>query len=315
MKKFTPILLLVLALLIPVIFRQKPSLVYYLNLSMIYAISAQGLNLLMGIGGQISLGHAAFMAIGGYTSAVLVMVLHVPFIVALIAGVGLSCLFGLIIGFPALRLKGFYLAIATLAMGTVVTDIIKRIAITGGDYGLRNIPAPRLFGFTFGSSLSQFYLILAGLLLAIVVTRNFIRSKSGIALQAMRDSETGAQAVGINTSNYKLLAFILASAFAGLAGVLYGHSVSYLNTTNFGLDLSINLLAITIIGGMGTVWGVVLGSFLWVFVRNLMGSGLEMLTGVLFGVILLLVVLFLPRGLSEIGFRIAGRFKGKNESS
>jgi len=118
------------------------------------------------------------------------------------------------------------------------------------------------------------------------VTRNFIRSKSGMALQAMRDSETGALAVGINASHYKLLAFVLASAFAGLAGVLYAHSVSYLNTGNFGLDLSINLLAITIIGGMGTVWGVVLGSLPVGLCAEPHGSGLEMLTGVLFGVIL-----------------------------
>lgn len=311
MKKITPIILLIIALFIPVFLRERPSIIYYINLSMIYAISAQGLNLLMGIAGQISLGHAAFMAIGGYTSAILVMSFHLPFIIALIGGILVACAFGVIIGFPALRLKGFYLAIATLALGNVVTDIIKRLTITGGDYGLRNIPPPSLFGFELQNNLSQFYLVLGCLLLVIFVTRNFIKSKSGMALQAMRDSETGARAVGINISNYKLLAFIIASAFAGLGGVLYAHSVTYLHPTNFGLGFSIDLLAITIIGGIGTLWGVVLGSFLWVLVRNLMGTGLEVLTGVLFGVILILVVLFLPRGLSEIFFRISNRFKSK----
>jgi len=137
-----------LLLLIPVFLKSRPSFIGYINLAIIYAIAAEGLNLLIGVSGQISLGHAAFMAIGGYTSAILVMSLHVPSIVAIICGVIVSAFFGFIIGFPALRLKGFYLAIATMALGTAVTDIIRRLSITGGDQGLRNIPPIKIFNFS-----------------------------------------------------------------------------------------------------------------------------------------------------------------------
>jgi branched-chain amino acid transport system permease protein len=150
------------------------------------------------------------------------------------------------------------------------------------------------------------------LLLTIWLARNFIRSKSGMALQAMRDSETGAVALGINISNYKLLAFIISSAFAGLAGVLYAHLVTYLNASNFGLGFSIDLLAITIIGGLGTLWGGLLGSILWVLVRNFLSlAHFEMFAGVIFGIILIIVVIFLPRGLSEIIIRINQRMNRK----
>jgi branched-chain amino acid transport system permease protein len=305
MKKILTITFIVFAVFIPLIFRTRPSLVYFINLSLIYAIAAQGLNLLMGIGGQISLGHAAFMAIGGYTSAILVMKFHTPFLLALIAGIALSCIFGLIVGFPSLRLKGFYLAIATMALGSVVTDAIRRLEITGGDYGLANIPSPQIFKFEFSSNFTQFYLILVLFLFTTWITRNFIRSKSGMALRAMRDSETGAVSLGINIANYKLLAFIISSAFAGLAGVLYAHSVTYLNASNFGLSFSIDLLAITIIGGLGTLWGSLLGAILWVLVRNFLSlAHLEVYAGIFFGIILIVIILFMPRGLSEIILRV-----------
>jgi len=305
MKKLLPILFLVFALIIPLALKTKPSIIYFINLSLIYAIAAQGLNLLMGIGGQISLGHAAFMAIGGYTSAILVMKFNLPFFVALLGGVALSCILGLIVGFPSLRLKGFYLAIATMALGSVVTDVIRRLAITGGDNGMANITPPALFNYKFASYSSQYYLILFLFLLIIWLTRNFIKSKSGMALQAMRDSEAGALVTGINLSNYKLLAFVVSSAFAGLAGVLYAHTVTYLNASNFGLGFSIDLLAITIIGGIGTLWGGLLGSILWVLVRNFLSMAhLEVLAEIIFGIVLIVVVISLPRGLSEIIMRV-----------
>ncbi len=133
-----------------------------------------------------------------------------------------------------------------------------------------------------------------------------------MALQAMRDSETGAVVTGINLANYKLLAFVVSSAFAGLAGVLYAHSVTYLNASDFGLGFSIDLLAITIIGGIGTLWGSLLGSILWVLVRNFLSMAhLEVLAGVIFGVLLIVVVLSLPMGLSEIIIRANRWLNGK----
>ncbi len=304
MKKYIPYILLIFSLFLPLIFKNRPSIIGYLNLVLILGISAQGLNLLLGIGGQISLGHAAFMAIGGYTSAILVMNYNFPFLVAMIIGILVSAFFGLIVGFPSLRLKGFYLAIATMALGSVVQDIIKRLKITGGDHGLRNIPSIKIFGYQFVSDFSRFYLILFIFIIILLISMNFVKSRSGKSLVAMRDSEYGALTVGINITKAKLLAFVLSSAFAGLSGVLYAHTISYLHPNNFGLALSVELLAIIIIGGIATLWGPILGAFMWIILPLIIGSRLEMLSNVLFGIAVILVVLFLPRGLSEIIYKL-----------
>jgi len=311
MKKYLPYILLLFVIFLPIIFKTKPSIIGYLNLVLIYGIAAQGLNILLGIAGQISLGHAAFMAIGGYTSAILVINYNFPFLLAMICGILLSSLFGLIIGFPSLRLKGFYLAIATMALGSVVQDIIKRLKITGGDHGLRNIPSIKIFGYEFSSYTSRFYLILFIFLIIIFISRNFVKSRSGKSLIAMRDSEYGALTVGINITKAKLLAFVLSSSFAGLSGVLYAHTISYLHPSNFGLALSVNLLAMIIIGGIATLWGPILGSLLWIILPLIIGSRLEMLSTVIFGIVVILVVLFLPRGLSEIIYKIRESIKFK----
>ncbi len=311
MKKYIPYILLIFVLFLPIIFKTRPSLIGYFNIVLILGISAQGLNLLLGIAGQISLGHAAFMAIGGYTSAILVMNYNFQFIFALLCGILLASLFGLIIGFPSLRLKGFYLAIATMALGSVVQDVIKRLKITGGDHGLRNIPNMKIFGFEFVSNTSRFYLILALFLLIIFISRNFVKSRSGKSLIAMRDSEYGALTVGVNITKAKLLAFVLSSSFAGLAGVLYAHTISYLHPMNFGLALSVELLAMIIIGGIATLWGPILGAFMWIILPLIIGSRLEMLSTVIFGIVVIFVVLFLPRGLSEIIFKLRESLKFK----
>jgi branched-chain amino acid transport system permease protein len=289
MKKYIPYILLIFSLFLPLIFKNRPSIIGYLNLVLILGISAQGLNLLLGIGGQISLGHAAFMAIGGYTSAILVMNYNFPFLVAMVIGVLVSAFFGLIVGFPSLRLKGFYLAIATMALGSVVQDIIKRLKITGGDHGLRNIPSIKIFGYEFVSDFSRYYLILFIFIIILLISMNFVKSRSGKSLIAMRDSEYGALTVGINITKAKLLAFVLSSAFAGLSGVLYAHTISYLHPNNFGLALSVELLAIIIIGGIATLWGPILGAFMWIILPLIIGSRLEMLSNVLFGIAVILV--------------------------
>lgn len=312
-KKIVISSLIILALFIPLILKEKPSIIGYINLAIIYAISVAGLNLLLGIAGQISLGHAAFMAIGGYTSAILVVKLHFPSLLGIACGTVVAGIFGLIIGFPSLRLKGFYLAIATMALGSTIADIIRRIPITGADQGLRNIPAISIFNFVFEKEFLKFYLFLGIFLIVVLLVSNFLKSKSGMAFRAMRDTELGAIVNGINISYYKILAFVISSALAGLAGALYAHSISYLHPNNFGLGLSVELLAITIIGGLGTLWGPLLGSVLWIVLPRLFGSKLEAMSSVLFGVVLILVVLFLPRGLSEVIFRIDRLFNKPKE--
>jgi branched-chain amino acid transport system permease protein len=296
--------LIVLVLMVPPVFRSRSSIIGYLNIAMLYAIATQGLNLLMGFGGLVSLGHAAFMAIGGYTAAVLVMTYHVNMFLAIVAGVAGAGLFGLVIGFPSLRLSGFYLAVATMAMGSSVADVIKRLAITGGDYGLINIPSLRLGGWELTSEASRYYFFVAILFVVFLVVRNFLNSRSGRAVRAVRDSEMTASAMGVNVAAYKLITFIFAACIAGLSGALYAFTISYLHPMNFGLSFSIELLSMSIIGGLGTIIGPILGALFWVMLPVVIGGKLEYLATVIFGLSIIGSVMFLPKGLSELVARI-----------
>jgi branched-chain amino acid transport system permease protein len=301
--------LIVLVLMVPLVFRSRSSIIGYLNIAMLYAIATQGLNLLMGFGGLVSLGHAAFMAIGGYTAAVLVMTYHVNMFLAIVAGVAGAGLFGLVIGFPSLRLSGFYLAVATMAMGSSVADVIKRLAITGGDYGLINIPSLRLGRWELTSEASRYYFFVAILFVVFLVVRNFLNSRSGRAVRAVRDSEMTASAMGVNVAAYKLITFIFAACIAGLSGALYAFTISYLHPMNFGLSFSIELLSMSIIGGLGTIIGPILGALFWVMLPVVIGGKLEYLATVIFGLSIIGSVMFLPKGLSELVARIQTRLR------
>jgi len=298
-----------LVLVLPLVFRTKPSIIGYLNIAMLYAIATQGLNLLMGFGGLVSLGHAAFMAIGGYTAAVLVMTYHVNMFLAIVAGVAGAGLFGLVIGFPSLRLSGFYLAVATMALGSSVADVIKRLAITGGDYGLINIPSLRLGGWELASEASRYYFFVAILVVVFLAVRNFLNSRSGRAVRAVRDSEMTASAMGVNVAAYKLVTFVFAACIAGLSGALYAFTISYLHPMNFGLTFSIELLSMSIIGGLGTIIGPILGALFWVMLPVVIGGRMEFLATVIFGLSIIGSVMFLPKGLSELVTRIQTRPK------
>lgn len=311
MKKsiLTSMLLLALSLLLPIFLSEKPSQIAYLNIIMIYAISAQGLNLLLGYAGQVSLGHAAFMAIGGYTSAILVMQFGFNNIFSIIIATLLTGFCGLFVGFPSLRLSGFYLAIATMALGTATADIIKRLEITGGDQGLRNIPPLNVFGYEFQSEIHKYYLFLIILIIVFILVKNLVNSRSGRALRAIRDAELTAETMGINIAYYKVVAFVISSMIAGLSGALYAHSISYLHPVNFGLIFSIELLAMTIVGGLATIWGPLLGALFWVLLPRLIGARMEFLATTFFGIMVILSIRFFPRGLSEIIFRLERKLK------
>ncbi|MGB9665842.1 MAG: branched-chain amino acid ABC transporter permease [Candidatus Cryosericum sp.] len=301
--------LIALVLLMPLIFRTKSSIIGYLNIAMLYALATQGLNLLMGYGGLVSLGHAAFMAIGGYTAAVLVMTYHVNMFLAILAGVAGAGVFGLIIGFPSLRLSGFYLAVATMALGSSTADVIERLSITGGDYGLSNIPSLRLGPWTLASDASRYYFFVVVLALVFLAVRNFLNSRSGRAVRAVRDSEMTAAAMGVNVAAYKLITFVFAACIAGLSGALYAFTISYLHPTNFGLTFSIGLLSMSIIGGLGTIIGPILGALFWVLLPLIIGGKLTYLATVVFGLSIIGSVVFLPRGLSELVTRLQARLK------
>ncbi len=284
----------ILAVLVPFIFIKSPFLITIFTLVLINYIAALGLNIIMGYAGQISIGHAAFMSLGAYTSVLLFNNFGLPLPVTVLTGGLVALIFGLIIGFPALRLSGFYLAIATMGFVVAVEQLLGAFEhLTGGHMGIRNIQFPYLWN----QDVEKFLFALALVWIIYTLTQNMIKSKYGRALMALRENETASSVVGINISNYKLLAFAYGSMLAGIAGALYAHTVSYIAPSDFGIAKSLDLLAIVVIGGIGTLDGPLYGSLVYIALPFLFSRS-HIPLSIVFGALLIIVVLFMPRGLS-----------------
>lgn len=273
---------------------------------LIYSIAALGLMLLSGFTGQVSIGHAAFLAVGAYTEAYLAA-RGWPFVFSISAAAALSAVTGIIIGLPALRTKGMYLAIATLAFGFIVEEILTRAEhITGGSAGMM-VDRINLFGLPIDSEARFYYLSLAITVGVTLLVVNLLRSPTGRAFVAIRDSEISAQSMGINLAHYKTAAFALSAALAGVAGALYAHKIRFISPEQFAFLQSIELLMIVVIGGLGFVHGAFFGAAFWVLVqqlivtfKNYLPDSIAHQTGLqptIFGIILIAFVLFEPMGL------------------
>ena len=274
-----------------------------------YAIAAIGLNVLLGYSGLISLGTAGFMGLGAYISAYITVDLELPFIVSLIASIIIPLIIGLLIGLISLRVSGMYLAIATLA----VSEIFRRVFIefeffTGGFSG-KNASYPDLFGFTLDKNMT-FILIVAVLVIVMILTDNFINSATGRAMLTMRASESAAQAMGINLLKYKVMAFGIATVYASLAGVLYVHFVKFSYPATWNTMLSLQILAVIVIGGLKTINGPIIGSLIVFGVPELILKQLPVigqidgLAYIFTGVLIIVVILFYPNGLIYLGHDI-----------
>jgi len=231
------------------------------NLVSIAAVGALGLNILVGYTGQISIGHGAFMSVGAYTAANLATRAGLPFWVCLPAGGLMAALAGLVVGIPSLRIKGLYLAIATLAGQFIIEWTINHVAwISGGVQASIQVPRPALGGFTIVSQRAMYYFMLVVATLAVVAAYNLFRTRVGRAFVAVRDQDVAAAVIGINIFRYKLLAFAISSFYAGVTGVLYTYYLGVANYEQFTIVTSINFLAMVIIGGLGSVLGSIFGA-------------------------------------------------------
>lgn len=286
-------------------------MIYLMSLIAIYSIVAVGLNLLMGYAGQISVGHTGFFAIGAYTSGIAMLQLNLPFWVALpLAGL-VSAGIGYLLGVPALRLSGFYLAVATLGFGIAVPLVILNSeAISGGHQGL-NPPRPTAFGFQFSSDLSYFYIVFAVLVLLVAVARWLLNTKAGRAWVALRDSETAAQAMGVNLAYYKTLAFAVSGFYTGIAGSLNGHLITAIHPEGYTFTQSIQFLTFIVVGGMASIPGSIMGAVFLTIVQQAVSfgfPGLESrfkdLPAIMYGFFLILCIMFLPGGLAGIAERV-----------
>lgn len=269
---------------------------YLLNLAAVKVIAAIGLALLTGYTGQLSIGHAGFLAIGAYGTALLAQHLGLPFWLGIPAAGLISGLAGFILLIPALRLTAIYLAIATLAFGTAVAEALPRwAAVTGGYQGMR-VPRASFFGINVQNDVSMYYLALAMTVLLVLVARNIVRSRVGRAFIAIRDKSAAAQACGVSLARYKALAFFLSALYAGLAGGLYAHVVGYISPAEFGLAKSIDLFIMIALGGMASLPGPVLGALFLTYLPHWL-SGFRGLQSIIYGASLIGVVVFMPFGI------------------
>ena len=271
----------------------------------IYSIVGFGLMMLVGFTGQISLGHAAFLAVGAYTEA-LMQAAGIPFVISISCAALFSAVAGLIVGLPALRLKGIYLAIATLAFNVIVEEILARWhSLTGGNEGMTVKPV-RMLGYELTNDWQFYYLCLALTVLCGLACVNLLRSPTGRAFVAIRDSEISASCLGVNLAKYKTMSFAISAALTGIAGALYAHKIAFISPEQFTLFQSIELITIVILGGVGFLHGAVLGAAFVIVLPQLIsiakgwlpeGVAPTGLQAVVFGVILILFIIFEPLGL------------------
>ncbi|MGE0419972.1 MAG: branched-chain amino acid ABC transporter permease, partial [Acetobacteraceae bacterium] len=272
----------------------------------IFAIAGVGLMLLVGYTGLISLGHAAFLGIGAYTNSVLLS--HgVPFLVTLPAAGLFTGLCGAAIGLPTLRMSGLYLAIATLAFGSIVGTIFQKwTSVTGGFDGFP-VPTPYVFGIPIEDATGVYYVSFVVLIFVLWISANMLRSPLGRAMVAIRDSEVSAQSMGIHLARYKAMAFAISAGMTGLAGALFAHYVRYLAPDAFDVLLSVQFVTIVFVGGLGSIHGAIFGALFVrllpqfiAIIRDDLPFGLGRTPGLepsLFGLILVLVILFQPGGI------------------
>lgn len=289
--------------------------IFYVNLMIligIYMILTLGLSLIFGYAGQLSLTQAAFYGIGAYTSAILTTNLHLPVWIGLVAAAIVTGIFAYLLGAPILRLKHYYLAMASLAFGEIMVVLAtQQQDLTGGSAGIASIPAPSVGGFQLDTPSRYYYLVWVIAILVLVFSQNIVSSKIGRALQAISASEEGAAAMGVNVAKYKVLMFTLSGIYAGIAGSLYVHYVTYVNPDSFTVSLSILLLIMVAVGGAQSLWGAVLGAVFITILPPLVGM-YQRYNMLIYGVLLLAVLMFLPGGLaggiSALLKKVTGRF-------
>jgi branched-chain amino acid transport system permease protein len=277
-----------------------------LGFVLIYAVAGLGLMVLAGFTGLASIGHAAFLGVGAYVETVLAS-RGWPFPLSMLVAAGLSAAVGVVVGLPALRVKGIYLAIATLSFGFIVEEVLARWeSVTKGNAGI-SVPSPVFFGADLGSAEAFYFIALITCMLVTLGVLNLLRSATGRAFIAIRDSEISAQSMGIHLAGYKTLAFALSAAIVGLAGALYAHKLRFISPDQFGIAQSVDLLLLVVVGGLGSVHGAFLGAIFLITMPQLIALGKDWLppaigqaTGlqaVVYGLVLMAFVLFEPMGL------------------
>lgn len=300
------VVLIVLALWAP--FYLVPFRVFQLTRVLIFAIAVLGLGLLTGFNGQISLGHGAFFAIGAYTAAALMAKAGWPFLLVVPVALLITFALGYGVGIPALRLHGLYLALVTLALAVVTPPILKRFrGITGGAMGL-SVEKPQAPEWT-GLAEDQFLYLLAltATIVVFALARNLVHSRTGRAMIAIREDELAAETMGIRLARVKTLTFAWSAMLAGLAGVLFTWTIGFVSPESFTIALSIQLLAALVVGGLGSIWGALLGAAFLVYLPSVADDLNQAAPGIAFGALLIIAMYVFPGGMAGLGRRLWAR--------
>ena len=284
----------------------KSATVILLGSIMIYSIAGLGINLLLGFSGLISLGTAGFMGLAAYLAAYITMNLELPFELSLVVAIIVPVLIGLVVGLASLRIEGIYLAISTLCVGEILRKTFEQFVPFTNSFAGKRVSYPTLLGFISLDRTTTFILISAILTLTMILTSNIVKSRPGRALHAMRGSEVAAQAMGVNILRYRLFAFAVSTGLAALSGILYVHFIRFSHPDIWGWGLSLNILAVVIIGGLRSIYGTLLGSFIVFGIPDLFLKRLPVIreiSGVSFifnGILIVVVILLYPRGVVHI---------------
>jgi len=286
-------------------------LIHILVITGIYIILTLSLNLIVGYTGLAALGHIAFAAVGAYTSSLLVLNFGISPWFGLILGAILASFLGAMVAYPSLRLKGDYLALATFGLGVIVYSVAKNwVGLTRGPMGLPGIPPFSVFGYEISSVWSYVVLVLAFVILSYLAIRNITNSPFGRILKGIREDEIASQAMGKNVNRYKLIVFIVGAFFAGIAGTLYAHYISFIDPSSFTVMESITVLLMVVFGGMGSLKGSFVGAAVLIILPELLrflgmpSSIAAPLRQMIYGLLLIILMIWRPQGLM-------GRFKFK----
>lgn len=309
-RKLPIAIFFVIIIFFPWIAKHIPAISHYPDIMVfmgIYCLITIGLSLLMGYAGQMSLCQAAFYGIGAYVSGILTAKYGLNPWLCMGIGMIISGLVALLVGQPSLKLKGYYLAMATMAFGIIVFIIFsEEVDLTGGPDGMAGIPGLSLFGFEFDTTEKYYYLVWAFVFAAFVFSINVIQSRTGRALRAIDSNDEAASAMGVDISRSKIIVFIYGAVQASLAGSLYAHYLNFINPSTFDFFFSLKLIIMIALGGIHEIWGAIIGAGLITFLSYEWLHFFEEFEIIVYGGILLLVTIFLPNGLVGIPGIIKG---------
>lgn len=297
----------------------KASYVTIIGGTLIYAIAALGFNILLGYSGLITLGTAGFMGLSAYISAYVTVNMKLPFEVALILAIVIPTLIGILVGLVSLKIEGIYLAIATLCVSEILRKTFEELEFFTNGFSGKSASYPQLLGFLKLNKTTTYYFIVLVLIIIMLLTYNMMNGQLGRALNAMRGSEAASQAMGVNLLKYRLVAFALATIYASVAGVLYVHFIRFSYPSTWTLKLSLDFMAMVVIGGLRSIYGTVLGAFIVFAVPDMFLKEIpyfSQLSYVFNGVLIILVIMFYPNGLIYIGNdvkKLINKFKKKED--